>query len=68
MKEFVRLYFRFIHDRHHSLFHQASVEGEIDSGTLPGVLLYSMMALGARYVHRYELFSDLELRLQQVLR
>lgn len=47
-KELVWFYFKFIHDTHHSLFHQASIEEDLDMGTLPDVFLYSMMALGAR--------------------
>lgn len=43
------LYFQHIHDRHHSLFHQPSVEVELEKGQVPDVLLFSMMALGARF-------------------
>ena len=48
-KDLVQQYFRAIHDKHHSLFHQPSVERDLDNGTLPDVLLYAMMALAARF-------------------
>jgi hypothetical protein len=47
-KDFVLLYFQYVHDKHHSLFHQPSVEVELENGKVPDVLLYAMMALGAR--------------------
>lgn len=47
-RELVLLYFRHIHDKHHSLFHQPRVEVELENGELPEVLLYAMMSLGAR--------------------
>ena len=47
-KNLVQCYFRAIHDKHHSLFHERSVEEDLDNGTLPDILLYAMMALAAR--------------------
>lgn len=47
-RELVLLYFKYVHDKHHSLFHQPSVEAELENGLVPEVLLYAMMALGAR--------------------
>lgn len=47
-RELVLLYFQHVHDKHHSLFHQPSVEVELENGQVPEVLLYAMMSLGAR--------------------
>jgi len=41
-------YFRIIHDKHHSLFHQPTFEKELDAGLVPEVILAAMVALGAR--------------------
>jgi hypothetical protein len=60
-RELVLLYFQHVHDKHHSLFHQPSVELELENGQVPDILLYAMMALGARYVTGI-LFLDLILR------
>lgn len=49
-RELVLLYFQHVHDKHHSLFHQPSVELELEDGRVPEILLYAMMSLGARYV------------------
>lgn len=43
------LYFRYIHDTFHSLFHQASVEEDIANGTLPPVLLLGIIGLASRF-------------------
>lgn len=48
-KELVALYFNEIHDTHHSIFHRPTVEQNVVNEKLPNVLLYSMMALGARF-------------------
>lgn len=47
-RELVLLYFPHVHDKHHSLFHQPSVELELENEQVPDILLYAMMALGAR--------------------
>lgn len=60
-RELVLLYFQHVHDKHHSLFHQPSVELELENGQVPDILLCAMMALGARYVTS-TLFLDLLLR------
>jgi hypothetical protein len=57
----VLLYFQHVHDKHHSLFHQPSVELELENEQVPDILLYAMMALGARYVTGI-FFLDLILR------
>jgi hypothetical protein len=51
----VRLYFRFIHDQHHSLFHEPSVHKQLQDGAFPNVLLYPMLALGSRFSDSPEL-------------
>lgn len=43
------LYFRYIHDTFHSLFHQASVEEDIANGTLPRVLLLGIIGMASRF-------------------
>jgi len=57
----VLLYFQHVHDKHHSLFHQPSVGLELENEQVPDILLYAMMALGARYVTGI-LFLNLILR------
>lgn len=47
-KELIRLYFRHVHDKHHSLFHQPTLEVELKNGQVPDILVYAMMALGIR--------------------
>lgn len=47
-REMVLWYFRIIHDKHHSLFHQPTFEKELDAGLVPDVILAAMVALGAR--------------------
>lgn len=46
--ELVKLYFDYVHDQFHSLFHQPSFEKEMARGEAPRILLYGMMALSAR--------------------
>lgn len=46
--ELVKLYFDYVHDQFHSLFHQPSFEKEMNRGEAPRILLYGMMALSAR--------------------
>lgn len=48
VKEMVNWYFRVIHDKHHSLFHQPTFERDLDRGCVPSVILYAVIALGAR--------------------
>jgi hypothetical protein len=47
-REMVLWYFRIIHDKHHSLFHQPTFEEELDAGLVPDVIVAAMVALGAR--------------------
>jgi hypothetical protein len=49
-RELIHLYFHHVHGKHHSLFHQPSVERELEDGQVPDILLYAMMSLGARYL------------------
>jgi hypothetical protein len=48
-EELVDLYFRYIHDSFHSLFHRPSLMEDVARGTLPKVLLFAIMSLSARY-------------------
>lgn len=48
--ELVELYFKYIHDQLHSLFHRPSFMLDLHEGTAPLVLVYGMMAMSARYV------------------
>ncbi|KAK5046592.1 hypothetical protein LTR84_007353 [Exophiala bonariae] len=47
--ELVGLYFRYIHDTFHSLFHQPTVMQEVADGTIPKVHLFAMISLAARF-------------------
>lgn len=47
--ELVGLYFRYIHDTFHSLFHQPSVMQDVADGTIPKVHLFAMISLSARF-------------------
>lgn len=47
--EFINLYFRYIHDRPHSLFHENSVWEALRNGTLPEHLWTAMCILGCRF-------------------
>jgi Fungal specific transcription factor domain. len=48
--ELVQLYFDYVHDQFHTLFHPPSFVEEMNRGQAPRILLYGMMALSARYV------------------
>jgi hypothetical protein len=47
--ELVHLYFDFIHDQFHSLFHRPSVVEDVQAGLAPPVIVFGMMALSARF-------------------
>lgn len=47
----VDLYFRFIHDKPHTLFHPILLRKRISEGTIGLSVLYGIMALAARYIH-----------------
>jgi hypothetical protein len=47
--EFINLYFRYIHDRPHSLFHEKSTWEALRNGTLPEHLWRAMCVLGCRF-------------------
>ncbi|KAH6625211.1 NADH dehydrogenase [Boeremia exigua] len=49
IESYVQLYFRFIHDRPHSLFHEASLWTALRNGTLPESLKAAICALGCRF-------------------
>jgi len=46
--ELVNLYFDFIHDQFHSLFHKPSLVEDVKKGEVSPVILLAMMALSAR--------------------
>jgi hypothetical protein len=48
--ELLGLYFNFIHDQFHSIFHRPSLEEDVLQGTAPPIILYGIMALSARFV------------------
>jgi hypothetical protein len=45
----VRLYLRLIHHKPHTLFHPATLLGQVREGSLPGQVLYGILALTARF-------------------
>lgn len=47
--ELVSLYFDYIHDQFHSLFHPPSLLQEVENGTASPMILFCVMALSARY-------------------
>ena len=48
--ELLGLYFEYIHDQFHSLFHRPSMEDDLAKGRMPKVILFSIIALAARLV------------------
>jgi hypothetical protein len=53
----VDLYFRYMHDKPHTLFHEPSTKASVASKTIPRTVLMSMMGLSARYdQHHYNTF------------
>lgn len=46
--DLVRLYFEYVHDKFHSIFHRPSVMIEIEEDRFPEVLLAGIAALAAR--------------------
>lgn len=48
--ELLDLYFDYIHDQFHSIFHRPSLEEDVRLGRAPPVILYAIMALSARLV------------------
>lgn len=51
---YIQLYFRYIHDRPHSLFHQQSLWNAVRNGTLPESLSAAICALGCRFAFQTE--------------
>lgn len=47
--ELLSLYFDYIHDQFHSLFHRPSLEADLANGNVPMVILYAIVGLAARY-------------------
>ena len=47
--ELTKLYFQYIHDTFHSIFHAPSTVQDVEDGTLPKVLLFGIISLSARF-------------------
>lgn len=47
--DLVKLYFDYVHDKFHSLFHRPSLMEDMLQGEAPEILIYGMLALSARY-------------------
>ena len=47
--ELTKLYFQYIHDTFHSIFHAPSTIQDVEDGTLPKVLLFGIISLSARF-------------------
>lgn len=47
--ELVELYFDYVHDKFHSLFHRPSLIEDIRRGQAPENIIYGILALSARY-------------------
>lgn len=61
--ELVDLYFRYIHDLFHSLFHRPSLMQDVVDGTIPKVILYAIISLSARFSND-AMFADIDPRLR----
>ncbi|KAJ9651398.1 hypothetical protein H2198_009313 [Neophaeococcomyces mojaviensis] len=48
-EELVRLYFQYIHDTFHSLFHAPSLMEDVRNGVIPRVILLSIISLSSRF-------------------
>lgn len=48
-EELASLYFQYIHDTFHSLFHKPSCMREVSTGTIPRVILFAIISLAARF-------------------
>jgi hypothetical protein len=53
-EELVSLYFRYIHDKFHSIFHLIE---SVANGTVPKIILYAIASLSARYTYATPLLS-----------
>ncbi|CAG7951638.1 unnamed protein product [Penicillium olsonii] len=47
--DLVQLYFDYVHDKFHSLFHRPSLMEDMHRGQAPEILMYGMLALSARF-------------------
>ncbi|CAG8360779.1 unnamed protein product [Penicillium salamii] len=48
-RDLVQLYFDYVHDKFHSLFHRPSLMEDMLRGQAPKILIYGMLALSARF-------------------
>lgn len=59
--ELVQLYFNYVHDQFHTLFHPPSFMESLLQGKAPPILVYGMMALSARLVKFFTLGCELSM-------
>lgn len=57
------LYFQYIHDTFHSLFHKPSFMQDVSRGTVPGVILFAVISLAARFSN-HSLFEGTDPRVR----
>ncbi|KFY07074.1 hypothetical protein V492_07472 [Pseudogymnoascus sp. VKM F-4246] len=55
--ELVELYFDFIHDKFHSIFHRPSLTEDVRQGVVPPVILFAIFALSARFSENEAFYS-----------
>ena len=48
LEEIISLYFRYLHNQPHSLFHEATFRGQFADGTVPEIFFYAVIGLSAR--------------------
>jgi hypothetical protein len=56
-EELVSLYFRYIHDKFHSIFHRPRLMESVANRTVPKIILYAIASLSARYTYATPLLS-----------
>lgn len=61
VRELVDLYLYYMHDKPHSLFHGRKLQQAIENGTAPRALIFSIMALSARYASAGAISRTVEL-------
>ncbi|KAJ5161059.1 hypothetical protein N7492_006451 [Penicillium capsulatum] len=61
--ELSELYFHYVHDQFHTLFHPPSFMQDLKCGKAPPILLYGMMALSARFSTNVA-FADVDPRMR----
>ncbi|OQE29812.1 hypothetical protein PENSTE_c002G04501 [Penicillium steckii] len=59
--ELVQLYFDYVHDQFHTLFHQPTFMNDLSQHKAPPILVHGMMALSARF-SKNPIFSNVDAR------